>query len=285
MEYLDGKIVREDFLNRLKEKLEKENMGQLAVIQVGNDMASTRYIKQKEKLAKELGIPFVLWHLDETTGTKEICDTIEFLNEDDHVEGIILQLPLPKENEYDYEKIRNTIDPNKDVDGVNDVNILRLVNGNPKAMIPCTALGIMKILDFYGIDPKGKDITIIGRSIHIGKALYQLLLQKDATVTICHSKTKDIPKHTKDSDIVITSVGKADFLKQDMIRPDATVIDVGFNYKNGKLCGDAEEGLTCKYLTPVPGGVGQMTVYAIFENLLKAHYLLQEKEIKKTYQK
>lgn len=273
----DGKLVREELLKELKKKYRKLDLG-LAVIQVGDDFASTKYIAQKEKLANELGVDFKLIKLDKTN-TKDLCSEIDKLNDDKNIQGIIVQLPIPKD--IDYEVIRNRIDPDKDIDGVNDINIIRLFNGRSDALVPCTALGIMKILDFYKIDLKGMDVTIIGRSIHIGKALYSLLLNRDCTVTICHSKTKDLVKHTKNSDMVITSVGKANFINQDMIRDDVILIDVGFNYLDGKICGDVSKDVSkYKYLTPVPGGVGQMTVYSIYDNLLKA-YELGKKNAKK----
>ena len=273
----DGKLVREELLKELKKKYRKLDLG-LAVIQVGDDFASTKYIAQKEKLANELGVDFKLIKLDKTN-TKDLCSEIDKLNDDKNIHGIIVQLPIPKD--IDYEVIRNRIHPNKDIDGVNDKNIVRLVTGSSDALVPCTALGIMKILDFYKIDLKGMDVTIIGRSIHIGKALYSLLLNRDCTVTICHSKTKDLVKHTKNSDMVITSVGKANFINQDMIRDDVILVDVGFNYLDGKICGDVSKEVSkYKYLTPVPGGVGQMTVYSIYDNLLKA-YELGKKNAKK----
>ena len=271
----DGKLVREDCLKKIKKKYDKIHVG-LAVIQVGDDFASTKYIAQKEKLANELGVDFQLIKLEKTT-TKKLCELIDELNENEKVHGIIVQLPIPKD--LDYEVIRNRIDPNKDIDGVNDVNVLRVFNHHPDALVPCTALGIMKILDYYQIPLEGMDVTIIGRSIHIGKALFSLLLNRNCTVTICHSKTKDLKKHTKKADMVISSVGKADFITQDMISKDAILVDVGFNYKDGHICGDVSSDVKkYKYLTPVPGGVGQMTVYSIYENLLKSYDLTNKKK-------
>ena len=271
----DGKLVRSKLVEELKGKFEGLNAS-IAVIQVGDDFASTKYISQKRKLAEELGVKFDHISIEKTT-TEELCDVIDRLNEDKDVHGIIVQLPLPKD--IDYEVIRNRISPNKDVDGAHDQNILRLFNNSKDALVPCTALGIMKIFDFYNIDLQGKDVTIIGRSIHIGKALYSLLLNRNATVTLCHSKTKDVKKHTKKSDIVITSVGKADFLSKDMVKKDSILVDVGFNFKDGKICGDICSDVdNYKYLTPVPGGVGPMTVYCIYENLYKAYHLLKEEE-------
>lgn len=267
----DGKLVREDLLKDLREKYKRINVG-LVVIQIGDDFASCKYIAQKEKLANELGVNFRLIKFDKID-TKSLCCEIDKLNEDDSVQGIIVQLPIPKNIDYDI--IRNRIHPDKDIDGVNDKNIIRLVTGSSDALVPCTALGIIKMLDYYKIDLEGIDITIIGRSIHIGRALYFLLLNRNATVTMCHSKTKNLLKHTKNSDMIITSVGKANFIKQDMINDDVILIDVGFNYLDGKICGDVSKDVSkYKYLTPVPGGVGQMTVYSVYENLLKAYSLL-----------
>ena len=270
---LDGKLVR----NKLLENLEKEFKNiktTLVVIQVGDDFASNKYIKQKEKMANQLGVNFKLEKFDKAT-TEEVNSVIKKYNEDKSVSGIIVQLPLP--DNIDYESIRNNISFVKDIDGVNDINRIKLVDGKNDSLVPCTALGIMKIFDFYNIDLSGKVVVIIGRSIHIGKALYNLLINRDATVTMCHSKTRDLKKYTKHADIVITSVGKANFITQDMVRNNVCLVDVGFNYYNGQICGDVSKDLVkYKYLTPVPGGVGQMTVYSIFENLYKA-YKLQNK--------
>ena len=269
----DGKEVRESLLKDLSKKFKKIKCG-LTVIQVGDDFASNKYINQKRKLAEELGVNFDLIKLEKTT-TKKLCNIIDELNDNDDCHGIIVQLPIPKE--LDYELIRNRINPIKDIDGVNDANIVKLMHGQKDALVPCTALGIMKILDYYKIPLEGMDVTIIGRSIHIGKALYSLLLNRNCTVTICHSKTKDLKKHTKNSDIVITSVGKADFITPDMVNKDVILIDVGFNFKDGHICGDvSNEVKDYKYLTPVPGGVGQMTVYSIYENLLNAYKMCKD---------
>ena len=270
---LDGKLVREDLLKELKNKYKNIKLG-LSVIQIGDDIASTKYVSQKEKLAKELGVNFKLIKFD-NINTNDLLNEIDKLNQDSSIHGIIVQLPIPKD--IDYNKVRNRINPNKDIDGVNDINIMRLVTNNDDALIPCTALGVLRILEYYNITLEGMDVTIIGRSIHIGKALYNLLLNRNCTVSICHSKTKDITKYTKNCDIIITSVGKANFIKQEMINDNAIIIDVGFNYLDGKICGDvSKDVLNYKYLTPVPGGVGQMTVYCIYENLLKAYDLLKK---------
>lgn len=275
----DGKLVRSKLVEELKGKFEGLDAS-ISVIQVGDDFASTKYINQKIKLAEELGVKFYFIQLDKSS-TEDLCSVIDKLNEDENTHGIIVQLPLPKD--IDYEIVRNRIDPNKDVDGAHDVNVLRVFNNSEDALVPCTALGIMKLFDYYNIDLEGKDVTVIGRSIHIGKALYSLLLNRNSTVTLCHSKTKDVKKHTKKSDIVITSVGKADFLSKDMVKKNSILVDVGFNFKDGKICGDICSDVdNYKYITPVPGGVGPMTVYCIYENLYKAYHL-QKAELDKGY--
>ena len=275
----DGKLVRSKLVEELKGKFEELDAS-ISVIQVGDDFASTKYINQKRKLAEELGVKFDFIQLDKSS-TEDLCSVIDKLNEDENTHGIIVQLPLPKD--IDYEIVRNRIDPNKDVDGAHDVNVLRVFNNSEDALVPCTALGIMKLFDYYNIDLEGKDVTVIGRSIHIGKALYSLLLNRNSTVTLCHSKTKDVKKHTKKSDIVITSVGKADFLSKDMVKKNSILVDVGFNFKDGKICGDICSDVdNYKYITPVPGGVGPMTVYCIYENLYKAYHL-QKAELDKGY--
>lgn len=264
----DGNEVRNSLLKKLSKKFNNIKCG-LTVIQVGDDFASNKYISQKRKLAEELGVDFELIKLENAT-TLEMCNLIDKLNCRETCNGIIVQLPIPKY--LDYEIIRNRINPSKDIDGVNDINIVKLMNGHNDALIPCTALGIIRILDYYDIPLEGMDVTIIGRSIHVGKALYSILLNRNCTVTMCHSKTKNLKKHTKNADIVITSVGKADFITPDMVNRNVILIDVGFNYKDGHICGDvSSEVKDYKYLTPVPGGVGQMTVYSIFENLYKAY--------------
>ena len=273
----DGKLVRNECLIELKEKF-KNIEASLAVIQVGDNTASDKYTLQKEKLAKELDVKFQLFKFNKTD-TLEVVELIDKLNDDSSINGIIVQLPLP--DDLDYDLIRNRINPNKDIDGFNDINIIKVINNDSTALIPCTALGIMKILDYYNIPLEGMDVTIIGRSIHIGKALYNILLNRNCTVTICHSKTKNLKKHTINADIVISSVGKANFITQDMVNDDVILIDVGFNYIDGKICGDVSKDLNnYKYLSPVPGGVGQMTIYAIYENLIKACQL-QDKNIYK----
>ena len=267
---LDGKLVREELLKDLKEKYHTIQAG-LVVIQIGDDFATNQYILQKKRLADELGVFFQIISLEHTT-TEDVCRLIQELNDNQNVHGIVLQLPIPKE--LNYEIIRNAISPKKDIDGVNDENLLGVFNHSSDAFVPCTALGVMKLLDYYHIPLEGMDVTIIGRSIHIGKALYSLLLNRDCTVTICHSKTKDLQKHTKNADMIISSVGKAILITQDMIHDNVILVDVGFNYLDGKICGDVSKDIVnYQYLTPVPGGVGPMTVYCVFENLWKAYNL------------
>jgi methylenetetrahydrofolate dehydrogenase (NADP+)/methenyltetrahydrofolate cyclohydrolase len=215
-----------------------------------------------------------MMHFSYDDGVKEsvVIKKIKELNKDKTVNGIILQLPLPKG--YDENKLLNTISPLKDVDGLTDISQGKLLAGDA-TFIPCTPKGILEIFDHYKIDLEGKNVVVVGRSSLVGKPIMLECINKNATVTMCHSKTKNLLKHTKNSDMIITSVGKANFIKQDMINDDVILIDVGFNYLNGKICGDVSKEVSkYKYLTPVPGGVGQMTVYSVYENLLKAYSLL-----------
>jgi len=264
---LDGKKVSTQLLQELEERFLKIKTG-ICVIEVGNNFASKRYIEQKRKVARRLGVEFRLLSFLETT-TEELCMEIDKLNEDASISGILIQLPL--NDKIDYDVVRNRISPLKDVEGVTDFNLGKIISGNA-FIIPCTALGIIKLLNYYEIKLEGLDVCIIGRSIHIGKVLLHLLEANNCTVSLCHSKTKNLSFYTKNSDIVITCVGKSGFLKKEMIREDAIIIDVGFNYANGKICGDVDSEIDkFKALAPVPGGVGPMTVCAVYENLYKLY--------------
>ena len=270
---LDGKLVSNELIKDLKGKFSGVDTG-LCIIQVGDDFASNRYIKQKEKLAEQLGVNFKLLKFDNIT-TEDLCLEIDKLNDDEAIDGIIVQLPLP--DELDYDTIRNRISSIKDIDGITDINIGKLASGKAY-LISCTALGVLELLDYYKIDLEGKNVCIVGRSIHIGKALANLLTERNATVTLCHSKTSNLEFYTKNSDIVISCVGKPKFIKQDMVKDDVILVDVGFNYLDGKTCGDVDSELEkYKYLSPVPGGVGPMTVCAVYKNLYNS-YLENHKE-------
>ena len=245
----------------------------LVVIQIGDDEASNVYVKQKEKLALEIGYKFVHKRYTSNVTNEEIIEYINELNNDDSIDGIIVQMPIP--SHLDTELIQNTISPLKDVDGLTFFNTGRLVHGSP-ALVPCTPKGIVELLDYYNIDIEGKKAVVVGRSILVGKPIAHMLLNRNATVTICHSKTKDVSSYTKDADIVVVAVGKAGFLTGDMIKEGSIVIDVGISRIDGKLYGDVDFE-SCKdkvsYLTPVPGGIGPMTVYELMNNVYEAHML------------
>ena len=268
---LDGKKYAEAKVSELKErasKLPKKPM--LAIIQVCGDAASDVYVQNKFKRCIEVGIiPKLFYFLDDTPQWK-VEDKILELNRDNEITGILLQLPLPKHLDAEY--LTNLIDPRKDVDGFTETNTGRLSLGKP-GNIPCTAKGVIDMLDFYDISMEGKDVLIINRSDIVGKPLAQLFLQRNATVTIAHSKTENLKNKVKQADIVVTAVGKPNFLKYDDFKEGATVVDVSINFVNGRMYGDVKKTSygylqTLGNLTPVPGGVGQATVIALIDNVI-----------------
>ena len=271
---IDGRDLKERKLNDLKNKLDVlgSQLG-LAVLQVGEDEASKVYIKQKENAANDLGYTYIYKHFPVDVTQEEVINEIELLNNDDCIDGIIVQMPLPKHlNESD---IQNTIDPLKDVDGLTYVNSGKLVQNVP-GLVPCTPKGIIDILDNYEIGIEGANVVVIGRSILVGKPIATLLTNRNATVVLTHSKTKDLASITRNADIIIAAVGKANFVTEDMVKDGAVVIDVGINRLDGKLCGDVDYNNVkdkCSYITPVPGGVGPMTVYELMNNVYEAHVL------------
>ncbi len=278
MELLDGKSVKKQILEELKEKITKlDRKPGLVVIQVGEDPASKVYVGQKEKMSNDLGYKYEHIKLNEKVEEKEVLDIINKLNNDDTVDGILVQMPLPKH--LDSKKIQNTIDKNKDVDGLCDINAGKLSH-NVDTLVPCTPKGVMDILKHYNIEVEGANVVIVGRSDLVGKPLASLMINNNATVTICHSKTKNLESFTKNADILIAAVGKKGIITSNMVKDNAVVIDVGINRVDGKLYGDVDfEGVKDKvsYITPVPGGVGQMTVAELGKNVLKA-YNMNEKE-------
>lgn len=268
---LDGKQVSNEIKENLKNKVKNYLIKPcLVVIQVGHDEASNVYIRSKEKACNEVGIYFKHIFFEETVKEREIINKIIELNNDEYVHGILIQLPIPER--FNTAKLINLIHKNKDVDGLTDSNAGKLFK-NQYQSIPCTPQGVMKLLEHYQIDLKGKKVTVIGKSNLVGKPLSMLLLDKGATVTICHSKTEDIKEHTINADIIVTAVGKRNILTEDMVKDGVIVIDVGINRdENGKLCGDVDfENISKKasYITPVPGGVGPMTVAMLLENVIK----------------
>ncbi len=269
MKKMSGTVIRKELLGEYKERIEKNNWKmKLVIIHVGEDQASDLYIHNKQKYTKEVGIESELLTFKENTTEEELIKTIEKLNADPAVTGIILQSPVPKT--IDYEKCMQKILPEKDVDGCTDENLAK-IRLHKEKILPCTVAGIIKILDYYHISVEGKDVTIIGRSNRVGRTLADALINQNATVTLCHSKTKDLKKHTKHADIIVSAVGKEGFITKDMVKKNFIGIDVGINFKDGKLTGDFSNEAVEKasYMTPVPGGVGPMTVAMIIENLIQ----------------
>ena len=272
---IDGKGLAKKIRENLKrdvDELKKEGINpKFAVILVGDDPASKIYVRNKNKACEEIGIEYKEYLLPENTSMEELLDLIEKLNKDKNVNGILLQSPLPKH--LDINEAFKQIDYRKDVDGFNPINVGKLALGQD-CFVSCTPYGIVKMIEEYKIPIEGKKAVIIGRSNIVGKPLIQCLLSKNATVTICHSKTKEIDKITKDSDIIITAMGQPKFLKADMVKDGATVIDVGINrMENGKITGDVDFDEVSKktsYITPVPGGVGPMTIAMLMNNIIKA---------------
>lgn len=266
-----AKKIRENLKIKCEELKERGIEPKLAVILVGNDKPSQIYVKNKSKACEEIGIKFEEYLLDENITQKELINLIEKLNKDNTIHGILLQSPIPEQ--LDINEAFRKISPEKDVDGFNPVNVGKLVL-NQDTFVSCTPYGIMKMFEAYNIDLTGKNVTIIGRSNIVGKPLIQCCLNKNATVTICHSKTKELKEHTKKADILIVAIGKSKFITEDMVKKDAIVIDVGINRdENGKLTGDVDfENVEKKasFITPVPGGVGPMTIAMLMNNVLKA---------------
>lgn len=274
-ELIDGKKVSAKIRQELKQEVQnlKKNgiTPKLAVIMVGEDKASRVYVKNKSNACNEIGIEYEEFLLSENIKMEELIKLIKELNNRNDVHGILLQSPIP--NHLDIKEAFNNIDPKKDVDGFHPNNVGKLVIGED-SFISCTPYGIIKLLEEYGIQIEGKNAVIIGRSNIVGKPLIQCLLNKNATVTICHSKTKNIQEITKNADILIAALGKAKFVKANMVKKDAVVIDVGINRNElGKLEGDVdfeEVKKYASYITPVPGGVGPMTIAMLMNNVVKA---------------
>ena len=273
---LDGKSVSQRVKNALKDETEKfvEKYGikpGLAVVIVGDDPASRVYVNSKKKACAEIGYYSEEHALPESTTEDELLSLVEKLNGDEKIHGILVQLPLPKH--IDEEKIINAINPKKDVDAFHPVNVGKIMIGNFD-FLPCTPAGVMELIDDAGIDLTGKNCVVVGRSNIVGKPQAMLLLHKNATVTICHSKTKNIKEITKNADVLVAAVGRAQMFDGDYIKDGAVVIDVGMNrLENKKLVGDVDfESAEKKasYITPVPGGVGPMTIAMLMKNTLTA---------------
>ena len=275
MKILDGKAVSLKVKESVKvraDELKKFGIEPtLAVVLVGEDRASQTYVRAKEKACNEYGIKSVAHRLSENTTQNELLALINVLNLDDSIHGILVQLPLPKH--IDTNVVLAAIDPRKDVDGFHAVNVGKLVSGLD-GFVPCTPLGVMEILKEYGIDVAGLNAVVIGRSNIVGKPMANLLLNASATVTVTHSKTKNLKEICKNADLIVAAIGKPFFLKADMVKDGAVVVDVGINrLDDGRLVGDVdfdEVAPKCSYITPVPGGVGPMTIAMLLNNTILA---------------
>ena len=271
MKIIDGKHVAASIRSQLHEEIASlpKKIG-LAVILVGDDPASCVYVNNKEKACQEVGITSYKYTFPADTTEKELEATINELNKNNDINGILVQLPLPKG--LDERRILGFIDPRKDVDGFSPYQIGKLLLGED-CLVSCTPQGIMQLLSYYNISVTGKHAVVIGRSNIVGKPISLLLLKQNATVTICHSKTKNLAEITRQADILIVAIGKAHFVTEEMVKEGAVVIDVGINRVNGTLCGDVDyENVApkCSFITPVPGGVGPMTIASLMYNTVKA---------------
>ena len=273
---LDGKKLNKAIAGQLREIISVfPSVPKLAIIQVGDNPASNIYIARKQRFAEEIGAQAAVRKFSETATENEIISEINSLNSDNSVNGIIVQLPIPQH--FTISKIIDSISPEKDVDGLSSKNIYKLVR-DEESFVPATALGIGTLLKENGITVEGKNVVVIGRSLLVGKSTALHLMNLGATVTICHSKTKNIIEHTRRTDIIVVAVGKAGFLNDDYISEKQVIVDVGINMVDGKVCGDTNiiDQSKLKAISPVPGGVGPMTVASLFQNLVSA-YKVQEK--------
>mgnify|MGYP003423301907 FL=1 len=286
MVLLDGKILSAKIKEEVKVEVtkivkEKNITPGLAVILVGNDAASATYVASKAKACKDAGIYSVVHEMPESITQEELLDTINMMNNNPKLDGILVQLPLPKH--IDTTTVLEAINPLKDVDGFHPYNVGRMVS-NLDSFLSATPFGVMRMFEEHNIELSGKDVVVIGSSDIVGKPMASLLINRKATVTVCNSRTKDLKSHTSKADIVIIAVGVPYLLKEDMVKDGAVVIDVGINrLDTGKLVGDADfEGLKnkCSFLTPVPGGVGPMTIAMLLKNTIKAAKLREKRETK-----
>ena len=281
---LDGSTVSEKKLNRLKKQIgEYIDIGsrtpRLDIILVGEDFGSKKYVEMKQRRAIDLGIKCIIHEFESSVKEQEIVELIEKLNSDERVDGLMVQLPLPKG--IDSDLVLETIDPKKDVDGLTSANLGKLFKNNPNAMAPATAKGILDILKEYQIEIDGTEVVVIGRSDIVGLPTAAILQNANATVTVCHSHTKSLKSICKRADILVVGIGKAEYIDKGYVKDGCTVIDVGTNRsQEGKLVGDVKIGSVkkvAKYITPVPGGIGPMTIVSLLDNLFEVY----KKNVKK----
>ncbi len=272
---IDGKEtsaqIRKEYAEEVKELAKKGIVPGLAVIIVGNDPASAVYVRNKGKACQEIGIHSEIIEMPEDTPEQKLIEEIQKLNERKDIDGILVQLPLPKH--INPSAVVDSISPQKDVDAFSEVNVGKIMLGR-QSFVPCTPAGIMELLKRYNIDITGKNCVVVGRSDIVGKPMAMLLMQQDGTVTVCHSKTQNLSEYTKRADILVVAIKKPRYVKANMVKEGAVVIDVGINrFENGKLTGDVdfdEVSKVASYITPVPGGVGPMTITMLLKNTITA---------------
>ena len=270
---IDGKVLSAAVKERLRLQTEELKAAGvtpgLAVILVGEDPASQIYVRNKEKACEQVGIRSVVLRLNENTSQQELEEHIRRFNDDETIDGILVQVPLP--GHMDEAAALSLIRPDKDVDGFHVVSMGRLFSGQ-ETLIACTPKGVMEMIHSTGVSPSGKEAVVVGRSNNVGKPIAMLLLQENATVTVCHSRTRDLPSHIRRADILVAAVGRPKFITGDMVKPGALVIDVGINRVDGKVIGDVDfesASRVAEYISPVPGGVGLMTVAMLMANTLQ----------------
>ena len=271
---IDGKATGKSIRDAIRQKVNERTLKGLrvpglAVVIVGEDPASQVYVRNKHKACEEVGFLSSVYRLPEETTEEELLTLVEALNRDDEIDGILVQLPLPRH--LNAKTVIAHIDPEKDVDAFHTENVGKIMLGE-EGFAPCTPSGVMSLLKAYHIDPEGKECVVVGRSNIVGKPMAMLLLHHNATVTIAHSRTKNLAEVTRRADILVVAVGRAKFITADMVKEGAVVIDVGMNRdENGKLCGDVDFDTVApktSFITPVPGGVGPMTITTLLENTL-----------------
>lgn len=269
---MDGKSLKGEILSGLAEEVKAlDKVPTLCVIQVGDDEASNVYINQKRKMCNDIGYNFIHEKYDDSITEDELLKNIERFNSNDNIDAILVQMPLP--SGINEKSIQNAVNKYKDVDGLNDSNIVDLISGK-SSLYPCTACGVISLLDKYGVILEGSNVVIVGRSSLVGMPLFHMLENRNATVTLCHSKTRNLQSITKNADIIISATGVKGLIKEDMVNNNAVVVDVGIARENGKLYGDVDFDSVSKkasLITPVPGGVGPMTIASLAQNVLKAY--------------
>lgn len=269
---MNGKSLKNEILSGLAEEVKAlDKVPTLCVIQVGDDEASNVYINQKRKMCNDIGYNFIHEKYDDSITEDELLKNIERFNSNDNIDAILVQMPLP--SGINEKSIQNAVNKYKDVDGLNDSNIVDLISGK-SSLYPCTACGVISLLDKYGVILEGSNVVIVGRSSLVGMPLFHMLENRNATVTLCHSKTRNLQSITKNADIIISATGVKGLIKEDMVNNNTVVVDVGITRENGKLYGDVDFDNVSKkasLITPVPGGVGPMTIASLAQNVLKAY--------------